>query len=104
MKKVIRVERPNVKCPEPSTVPNLRSMSCTDTGSVNSVCDYECENGFYNVGSKRRICTMGYVNPSRGIYYGIKAEWLPDMPPECEGNKVVSRRVASSREVPSGLQ
>ena len=60
-------------------------MECSNDTNVNSKCDFVCEKGFYNVGSKGQSCKMGYDSPGLGIYYGIEAKWVPQLPPRCEG-------------------
>ena len=31
---------------------------------------------------------MGYNSPGMGIYYGVEADWVPQLPPRCEGRRV----------------
>ena len=65
----------------------MLESNCSNGTRVNSRCDFECEKGFYNVGSKKRDCKMGYNSPGLGIYYGVEANWQPQLPPRCEGRR-----------------
>ena len=82
---VVYIERPGVECPSLPSMRNMQSTDCSNFTNVNSQCDYDCEKGFYNVGSQRQTCRMGYNSPGKGIYYGVEAEWEPQLPPKCEG-------------------
>ena len=75
-------------CEDLPAVRNVATIECSNDTNVNSKCDYDCEKGFYNVGSKQQSCRMGYNSPGAGIYYGIDAKWVPQLPPRCEGEIV----------------
>ena len=83
--RVIRIEREDVICPSLPATKNVLTTDCTNETNVNSECDFECEKGFYNVGSKKQECKMGYDSPGSGIYYGVASDWVPQLGPKCQG-------------------
>ena len=87
--RVIRVERPDLRCTDLPPAQHLAHVVCSNGTHAHSTCEFTCESGFFNAGSKKRKCQIGFDSPGFGVYYGVQPKWIPDLPPKCVGEREI---------------